>query len=478
MNPKTAVLAATIFYMLALAVVSLYAKRHSSTARTFTTGATTYPAVLIGFMLMSEFIGTATSVGTAQVGFASGISAAWAIASLGVGFALYSLLLAGKFKALGDNTISGVLASTYGEKTRIATSLIMIFALQVVAVSLYTSGGAVLQPLLDVRSSTAIIIAGIVAVFYVSVGGLRSVIYTNLAHAILKYVGVIIALAFGLSEIGGADQLYARLPAGMFAVGNVGWSQICAWMVAGIGAVFSTQYVVQAIATVPSAGKAQRASFYSALLLIPFGIACATIGMCARVLYPNIRSLEAFPAMINHMGTISAAIVVAGLAGSLFGSISAISIGTSTLLYRDFYMPFFGKKGDEGGSLAFVRGATLVVGLLPIPLAIMSSKVLAVTFLAKSLRASLAVLVLMAFYTPRFGTHRGAFISILAALVATIGWFLAGDPFGIDNAYIAVLVPLVVMTASHVFKHGSDRPDAALTGNEAATAPGEMSPLR
>jgi solute:Na+ symporter, SSS family len=33
-------------------------------------------------------------------------------------------------------------------------------------------------------------------------------------------------------------------------------------------------------------------------------------------------------------------------------------------------------------------------------------------------------------------------------MVATIAWFLMGNPFGIDNAYVALVVPLVVMVTS------------------------------
>jgi hypothetical protein len=76
------------------------------------------------------------------------------------------------------------------------------------------------------------------------------------------------------------------------------------------------------------------------------------------------------------------------------------------------------------------------VGLLPIPLAIYVPDVLKVTFLAKSLRATLAVLVLLIFYAPQFGTSNGAVVSILTSLVVTISWFLAGDPYGIDNAHL------------------------------------------
>ncbi len=44
------------------------------------------------------------------------------------------------------------------------------------------------------------------------------------------------------------------------------------------------------------------------------------------------------------MDDLLAAIVVAGLAGSLFGTISALSIGAATLLFKDFYHPAVGAR--------------------------------------------------------------------------------------------------------------------------------------
>ena len=442
----------TLIYMAALGLISLYVRRYARSARTFTTGDANFPAVLIGFLLMSEFIGTAASVGTAQAGFTYGLSAAWNIAALGIGFVLFAFLLARKFKDLGENTISGALQRTYGRPTKIATSIIMVFALQIVAISTYASGGAVLSGILNIDRTLAIVIIGVVATVYVSIGGMRSVVYTNVLHAIVKYAGIGVAFTFALHHVGGWSSLQARLPAAAFSVDAVGWSQICAWLVAGIGAVFSTQYVIQAICTVEDGRMARTASFWSALLLIPFGVFAALVGMCAAVLFPHIKSIAAFPSIIAQMDTALASIVVVGLAGSLFGTISALNIGAATLLYKDFYLPLMRRKDEERSSLVFVRAATLLVGLVPIPLAIFAPDVLKVTFLAKSLRATLAVLVLFAFYAPRFGTARGALVSIVASLVLTIGWFLAGDPFGIDNAYVALVIPLVVMAACHVLR--------------------------
>jgi SSS family solute:Na+ symporter len=437
--------------MVSLGLLTTVVQRSVTTTTTFTSGTSGHsgvPAVLVGLMLMSEFIGTSASVGTAQEAYRFGISASWNIIALGAGFLLYAYFLAGKYKEAGHNTISAVFADVYGPQTKIATSLVMIFALQIVAVALYAGGGAILSALLAVDRTLATVICGIVAVFYVFMGGMKSVVYTNVIHSLMKYIGIGVALYFGLTKVGGFQELQARLPSEMFSWTNVGWGQIFAWFIAGIGATFSTQYVIQAINTVETRQKAKAASLYTALLLVPFGIATALIGMCSLALFPHIKSINAFSALIEDMNGVTAGVVAAGLAASLFGTIAAISVATATLLYKDFYTRFVTKHGDEKRSLNFIRVTTIVVGLLPIALAIYTPNILQMTFLAKAIRASLSVLVLLVFYAPWFGTKTGALLSILGSLVATIAWFMLGNPFGIDNAYVALVVPLIIMGLS------------------------------
>src|SRR3984957_19778462 len=410
MHANYLALAIVLGYMVSLGLLTTFIQRSVTTTTTFTSGTSGHsgiPAVLVGLMLMSEFIGTSASVGTAQEAYRFGISASWNIIALGAGFLFYAFLLAGKYKESGHNTISAVFAEVYGPRTKIATSLVMIFALQIVAVALYAGGGAILSGLLAVDRTLATVICGVVAVLYVFMGGMRSVVYTNVIHSLVKYIGIAIAVYFGITKVGGFGELQARLPAEMFSWTNVGWGQIFAWFIAGVGATFSTQYVIQAINTVDTKQRAQAASFSAAVLLIPFGIATALIGMCALVLHPGIKSINAFSALIADMNGPMAGIVAAGLAASLFGTIAAISVSTATLLYKDFYVRFVGADGDEGRSLSFVRIATVVVGLLPIVQAIYTPNILQITFLAKAIRASLAVLVLLVFYAPWFGTTAG-----------------------------------------------------------------------
>jgi solute:Na+ symporter, SSS family len=455
MHTNYLALAIVIGYMVGLGLLTSVIQRSVNTTTTFTSGTSGHsgvPAVLVGLMLMSEFIGTSASVGTAQEAYKLGISAAWNIIALALGFLFYAYFLAGKYKVSGQNTISGVFAEVWGPQTRLATSVVMIFALQIVGVAIYAGGGTILSGLLAVDRTLATVICGIVSVLYVFMGGMKSVVYTNVIHSLMKYVGVAVALWFGLTKVGGFSELQARVPPEMFSWTNAGWSQIFAWFIAGIGATFSTQYVIQAINTVETRQKAKAASLYTALLLVPFGIATALVGVCSLALFPNIKSINAFSALIGDMNGVMAGVVAAGMAASLFGTMAAISVATATLLYKDFYVRFVAKHDDEKRSLTFIRVTTIVAGLLPIVLAIYTPNILQMTFLAKAIRASLSVLVLLVFYAPWFGTRTGALLSILISLVATIAWFLMGNPWDIDPAYVALVIPLVIMGMSSLIE--------------------------
>jgi len=475
MHANYVALAIVAIYIVGLGIVTSIIQRSVKTANTFTsgtTGRTGVPAILVGMMLMSEFIGTSASVGTAQEAFKHGISASWNITALAAGFIFYGFFLAGRYKSSGHNTISAILNDVYGRNTKLTTSLVMIFALEIVAVAIYAGGGTILSALLAIDRTMAIVICGVVSVLYVFMGGMKSVVYTNIVHSIAKYVGIGVALYFGLTQVGGLSALHAKLPPEMFNWTHVGWSQILAWFIAGMGATFSTQYVIQAINTTDDARSAKIASFSTAAFLVPFGIITALVGMCSLALYPNIPSIKAFSVLISKMDGVMAGVVAAGLAASLFGSLAAFSVATATLLYKDFYAGMIVKNPSEKNSLMFIRAATIVMGLLPIILAIYTPNVLSMTFLGKALRASLSVLVLFVFYMPAFGTKGGAFLSIIMSLVATIGWFMMGNPFGIDNAYVALAVPLVVMTFSNLFKGTPEAAPAVAPASSSTTGNG------
>ncbi|MBB5370977.1 MULTISPECIES: sodium:solute symporter [unclassified Janthinobacterium] len=463
METRLIIIAAVVVgYFAIMSYITYSVRKHANSSEGMTAGGRNFPAYLIGALLLSEFIGSSVSIGTAQKGYELGISAAWNLVALSLGFLLLAFVLVKKYKESGQSTISGILAQTYGEPVRYAASVLTIVALGIVAVALYASGGAVLAAVLHINKTVAILLVGATTVIYVSLGGMRSVVYTNFAHSIVKYLGVILALAYALEATGGIGALQAQLPATMFNWIEIGWGQIIAWMIGGIGSIFATQYVIQALVSTDNPAVAKRACYYVSSLMIPFGLMAALIGMCSAVLYPGMKSIDAFPTLIAHMPAFSASVMVVGLAGALFGGISATTLASATLAMKDFYDPWLNKAKNDAKSLAFLRIAIVVAGLLPLVLALYAEKLLMIAFLGKALRATLAVLVLMAFYAPKFGTPRGAFVGVIVSVIATIGWFLAGNPYGVDSSYLALAGPLLTMGISHLFK---DKQAAAIAGS-------------
>ena len=453
METRLAIIAAvTIAYFAVMSFITYRVRRHANSSTGMTGGGRNFPAYMIGALMLSEFIGSSVSIGTAQMGFELGISAAWNLVALATGFVLLAQVLVKKYKQTGQTTISAILAQTYGEPVRYAASVLTILALSIVAVALYAGGGAVLSAVLHINKNLAILLVGAITVLYVSLGGMRSVVYTNVAHASAKYLGMILAFAYALEASGGIGVLQEKLPAMMFNWTQVGWSQIVAWMIAGIGSIFATQYVIQAVVGTDDDKVAKRACYYVASLMIPFGLMAAVVGMASAVLYPGIKSIAAFPVLIAHMPAFSASIMVVGLAGALFGGISATTLASATLAMKDFYDPYFNKEKNDRKSVLFIRVAIIVIGLLPLVLALYADKLLMVAFLGKALRATLAVVVLLAFYAPKFGSPRGAFVGIVVSVIGTIAWFLAGNPFGIDSSYLALAGPLLTMGISELLK--------------------------
>lgn len=306
--------------------------------------------------------------------------------------------------------------------------------------------------MLHISKRLAIFWVGIATVIYVCIGGMRSVIYTNFIHAIVKFSGIAIALTFALHKSGGIYNLESHMPESMFSWTSVGFGQIIAWFIAGIGSILATQYVIQAIISTSNSNSAQRACFYTSTLMIPFGIATSLIGICSAYLYPEIKSIDALPYLVTQMPTYSAAVVVIGLAGAMFGAISANTMACVTLAMKDFYVPFFNKEKDDKKSIVFSRLAIIVVGLVLIFFAVYADEILAIAFLGKALRATLAVLIIMCFYFPSFGSKSGAFWGTIFSVVVTISWYVMGNPLGINSSYFALICPIVAMALSHIYR--------------------------
>jgi SSS family solute:Na+ symporter len=401
-------------------------------------------------------MGTAATMGTAEAAFAKGISAAWNLTSMFVAFILFAYLMASKFQRLGEYTISGALASKYGERVRLMTSVMMIYALLVVNITMYVGGAATIATLLGLPIPIAIYITAGVTMIYVTAGGIKGVAYTNLVHASIKYLGLIITTIVGLRFCGSLERVHQALPPVYFSFTGVGVPTIVAWTIGNVGAIFSTQYVIQAIASNKDERKAKNASLLAGVLVIPIGLMASFIGIAARYAFPKIKGVNAIPFLATQTSPWWGGLVIAGLVAAVFGTVSAGTLGSTALAMKDFYIPLV--KPGERHKLIATRILSIVIGLLPVPFAMLMPGLLKTIFFARALRTSISVVVVCMFFLPFFSSSTGAFWGLLLATVTATVWFLLGNPFGIDNIYVALVVPLLIMITDHFWKRQFSQP--------------------
>jgi SSS family solute:Na+ symporter len=476
------IISMAVVYLVTTTVVGMRSYKYSKTSAGLMQSKGMIGPVVIGFLMMSEFLGTGTVMGTPQTAFMRGIWAGWSVLTLSLGYLLYAFTMASKYQASGEHTITGVLGKMYGRGTQMSCSALMLFITIAMDVSLYEGSGATIAKVMGISIKVGIIIVAVACALVTATGGLRGAGFSSLIHITMKYMGLILASIMAFVLMRKAHLSLDMLPAKYWQPEGLGWGTIVAWPLANIGAVFSTQYVIQSISSLQTPAEARKASLISSLGIIPVAILTTYIGLCAKVLFPNISSINALPEFIAHMSPWLGWIIVCCILGSGFVAMLAWALGASAIIMNDFIIPY--AKPTEKQGLYWARAVSIAIALIPIPFALYVPELLKVLFLTRAVRLSFAVVAIFGFYAPLFNSKKGAMWSLILAGAATISWYFLFNvgPLGgtavagvtlkhVDNIYIAGLVPLLVLVIDHFVVKRKDAVASDVPSKNSAKAP-------
>lgn len=429
----------------------------SKTSGDFMEGSRAMPAFIVGIMLMSEYIGAKSTIGTAQAAFEDGFAASWSVIGAAIGFPLFGLILVKRIYNTGKITISGAIAEKYGRSTRNIISLIMIYALLLVNVGNYISGAAAISTVLKIDLTQAAFITAVVSTFYFAFGGMKGVAWVTLLHSAIKYMGILIILYVALKMTGGVAPMIEKMPAFYWTWdGHVGASTIVAWLIGTVGSIFCTQFVIQAISSTKDVKSAKRATWVAFIFCLPIGLAMALIGVAAKFAHPDIKSLYALPVFLQDMSPWLAGIVTTSLVASIFVSVGTVALAIASLVVKDFYVPWRNPTPER--EFKMTRWISIGIGFFPLLFVLFFPEVLKLSFFTRAIRLSITVVAIMAFYLPWFKSTRGANAGLIGACVVTSVWFLMGNPFGIDNMYVALVTPAIIMVIDRCIPSRQSQP--------------------
>jgi solute:Na+ symporter, SSS family len=382
---------------------------------------------VVGASIFASNIGSEHLVGLAGAGATSGVALAhyelhaWCL--LVLGWVLIPFYARSKVFTMPE-----FLEKRFSPTARWVLSIISLVAyvLTKIAVGIF-AGGVVFGTLLPemrleigtttfnsfwIGSVMVVLLTGL----YTVLGGMRAVAYTEALQTLILVLGSLILTLFGLSRLGGWDELRRVLDPDMFNLwkplvpeGMEGtWEPVkeagrIAWYFNGnypwLGMLFcapiiglwywcTDQYIVQRALGAPSEREARRGTIFAAFLkLLPVfifiipGMIWLALAKTGEV--PEFAAMidtsgqavpeqaqAAFALLVKHVLPPGVrGIVVAGLLAALMSSLAGVFNASSTLFTMDFYQKFHPRASQH--QLVWIgRVATtamVIIGLLWIP---------------------------------------------------------------------------------------------------------------
>lgn len=474
-----------------LLAVSILSGRKVKDAHSFTTGGRAGSWMVCGAIL-GTLVGGQSTIGTAQLAFAYGLSAWWFTIGAALGALVLGVLYASPLRRSGCTTLMEVVRQQYGRRAETVGSVLFLIGIFISITSQLLSSSAMIGSLFDLPLGAALAIGAVLIAALVFFGGIRSAGTGGIVKLVLLYVS---SLAAGIAvwKIGDgitgiresitslyetprlasmngiacAEDIHRRY--GTFlARGPLKDLGGCLSLTLG---VVCTQTYAQAVWSAASTRKARRGAIYCAALIPLIGAACTLVGMYMRGHYVTAaeaaalqrageslpagigvleNSLQAFPTFIlAHLPAWLGGIALGALLINILGCGSGLVLGAATILTRDVYGNLLAllRRTPRLGQLAQTRLSIVVLLALGVAAAhfVRGSFINDLGFLSLGLRAAALLLPLsFALWLPGRFHPRAVTLSMItgtAVMLITGLLHLPADPmyYGLVASAIVLL---------------------------------------
>jgi len=463
-----------IGYVLILAIAGYAStRRNMQNADDYFLASHQAPTWLVAVSVLSTVQSTATFLGVPDNSFRGNYTYLTSALGAIIGAWLVAAILMPRFYAMGASTVYELLETRFSTTARRAAgAMYLVGRILASGARLYLAAIAVSMILfLDVAPEHIVIASLVLLVFglaFTFMGGLNSVIWSDLVQVVL-YVGAAIFVAlFLLSRIpASASEIYAALastPTGDDKLQVLDWSVTLSTPFSVLAAVTGMvlinaansgldQDTTQRLLACDSAKQGSRALYWSVLASVPVILLFLFIGSLLYIFYERPDIMTTVPGQIaptfqGEKITVFMSFILSeippGLRGFVtVGVIAAAAINSglismAAVAINDFYRPFIERRGsrDERHFILAGRLATVVLGFLLFLMSIVCfywqrySDIPLLEFVLGVM--AFAYSGLLGVYITAVFSKRGSTASVIAALVAGFIVVMLFQPFTID----------------------------------------------
>jgi SSS family solute:Na+ symporter len=338
---------------------------------------------VVGASLFASNIGSEHLVGLAGSGAAGGIAVAQFEILAGLVLLLLGWFFVPFYLRSGVFTMPEFLERRYssGPRSYLAGISIVGYVLTKVSVTI-AAGGIVFEALMGIDFWTGALVVVVATGVYTIWGGMRAVLYTDMAQMFVLIGGAVAVTLIGLDRVGGWSALQEAAGAGYFDLWQPASHPDYPWTgilfgapILGVWYWCTDQFIVQRVLSARNLQEARRGTIFAGFLKqLPLFIFVVP-GVIAYVLARSgqlelARPDQALPALVSALLPPGLrGLVAAGLLAALMSSLSSVFNSCSTLftidIYRRLHRDASAKTLVTVGRLATV--AIVGLGILWIP---------------------------------------------------------------------------------------------------------------
>lgn len=361
-----------ISYLAALFIMALLSARKIHTLEDFAVSGRDYPSWVIYATLCATLIGGGFTMGNAQKVHVYGLVYMLAISGIAVREILTSYFIAphmGQFsKAF---TIGDIMNQAYGKPAKIIAGLFAgLLCAGMIGIQLKAMG-LIFQVFFGITPVQGILIGCSMVIFYVTLGGFKAVIWTDVLQFMILIIALPVAAILAVHAAGGPRELLAALPPDRLDLfvhySPLAYLSVLAYFL--IGEALSPPYIQRLLVGNPRA--VTRAALWTGLTALPMGLVVGTLALSALALNPTGDGKLVIPYIIHTVLPVGiAGIVISAMLAIIMSTADSFLNSAAVTLVHDVAKPLSPTALTSKQELRLMRLFTLTIGILSVILAI------------------------------------------------------------------------------------------------------------
>ena len=430
--------------------------------------------------IMASLASGGSIIGVMGLAYSQGIPATLALfAGAVLGFPLASMLVARQLRNFGKYTITDFLAFRYPSNVvRYLVPSIIVVAFTIYIVAQLKAAGITAHALLGIPYDTALVVATLVFVIYVSFGGMVAITWTDVIQGVLMLVVVVGTAVAMMWRLGSPAELMQQATAVAPELGQVSGQSVASYL--GYFVIWATAipvipHIVMRVFTAKNADSA-RLSLNLAMLVYSVMILTAVLAIVpvGKLHFPGLEDADQvfLRVMESEFPPLIRGIAVAAVLAAVMSTTDALLLACSSAIAHDILGSLLGKKTSDR-TLSVIRiGSAWLIGLLALYWAISPPELISQFYTAGIglLSASLFVPTIAGLWWKR-ANRVGGVAAVVSGAVTYVLVFFEVIEVGIAPVIAALVVSAMAMVLGGVL--GRAESSEMLSQIEALHAPAE-----